>query len=58
MSFRKKVNTKIETEKTELEATMNTNIYELKTKIKDDNTTTFNSLDMKLPDLTSSKTYS
>ena len=58
MSSRKKVNTKIETEKTELEATMNTNIYELKTKIKDDNTTTFNSLDMKLPDLTSSKTYS
>ena len=37
---------------------MNTKIDEFKTEIKSDNTTTSNSLDMKLSDLTSNKTSS
>ena len=50
---RNKVSTKIETEKTELEATTNTKIDEFKTESKPDKTTTLKSLDMKPSDLTS-----
>ena len=58
MSSINKVSTKIETEKIELEATMNTKLDEFKTEIKTDNTTTFNSLNMKLSTITSNKNYS
>ena len=53
MSASNKVSTNIETEKRELEETTNKKLDEFKTEIKADNTTTCNSLYMKLSSLTS-----
>ena len=41
-----------------LDTTMNKKLKNFKTEIKSDNTTTFNSLNMKLSTITSNKNYS